>query len=785
MSSRNWGKEYRWCLLVMAVLSAGLAVYLGLDRRAGLVARRGAIGSPKGTAVQEANTNMPSSQGKGASSNDRCPAAAPSTSHFGEVIVKVLRESDSSAVVGMPVGLKYRGGATWRDYRTGIDGTVVVPDVPEGRASAATATGAFTNVDVVSGESNTAVILVPSGKTIHGLVVTQEGTPSPSAEVWIWRDWNEENAHRVTNADQAGRFEVQDIPIGYRVSARSLGYGPSHGLDIGDQILDRKELVLVLGLRVSTVSGVVTDGTGTGVPGAFVFVGRLPGRGRWVGDDKRTWTSTVTDEDGNFALPASSSSAESILWVKYAGFATHRRSISATEASEALVIQLEEEAGLAGTVVDRQGSAVSGATVQLTGNGWKDLVEFDGPSWANLQATSDERGLFRVSNVPTGAWEAVVISGIATAKQQVQTTAGIETMCQFELKGESNVAQIGRQWSGRVVDQAGFGVDSMRVVISPTDGCAIRNSKTDTAGWFQIVDCCPLTSSVSVYDEILGWSQDVYQDHQVQADTTLEFRLAYVRPYSIVIGHVVGHRPGDVAKLTINYESLVRELEMPLTAHGEFSSGKTIPGLCTIVIRVPGSEAVELVGKRLVPGETTDCGVIELPSRREVGALAVSFAGLQAPAIVSVLGISGHIVGLSTTAGDLVRITDIPEGDYTVSVWSDKVPLTSSSVSVRANLEAELALTIGVGVGVQLSMAGVAREGGRFRFTWMDGIGRIRWVEEYRYWSPFELHSRRVILSPGDYTVIVEEMERGRSIHNLSVRSQDEGVVVTIPRPGG
>lgn len=259
---------------------------------------------------------------------------------------------------------------------------------------------------------------------IEGIVVDETGAPLRGVRIACSDAWAASALHKqgrwATESAEDGTFRLEDIPaprgegIEVRVSVRGRSDGVL-GVAVrirggettrGVRVQWRRDDLL----PIAFVEGSVTDSAGRGIPGASV------GFGDGFPD------VVVTGADGSFRLPRYKMPYDTprFVYASAPGFVRGWAPYAAKQPTTPYRIVLAPGRVLVGTVVDEEGRAIPGVTVQAVGvrppatasPGEGNLGDFynDGESSYPSQgpaaleiAVTDGAGRFRWSRVPVGA----------------------------------------------------------------------------------------------------------------------------------------------------------------------------------------------------------------------------------------------------------------------------------------------------------------------------------------------------------------------------------------------
>lgn len=352
----------------------------------------------------------------GATSTQNFALTASSTGTGpGAISGKVVDASTGAGISGATV--TYSGGSTM----SGTGGAFSFSNVTPGTYSVtAKASGYFTestSVTVTSGATASTTIQLPTGGIIAGTVTGSGGAAVSGATVTL--TGGSVNNTVTTTTNSSGAFNSNWMPVGtYTVTVSAAGYAnqsvtatATTGQTTTVNIALSTSSGGGTGSGTATISGQVTDiSTGGAVRGATVS---------YAGG------STTTDTTGSYTFSSVSPGTYSVT-VKASGYFSQTQSVSTTGgATSTLNFQLATGGIVAGTVTNSSGSAISGATVTISGGSIATTV--------NTATTST--GAYSSNWVPVGSYTVTVAApGYTTASKQVNVTTGTTTTVNFALQ---------------------------------------------------------------------------------------------------------------------------------------------------------------------------------------------------------------------------------------------------------------------------------------------------------------------------------------------------------------
>ncbi len=285
------------------------------------------------------------------------------------VEVTVVTAADKKPVAGAEVELRDIDTITGR---TGADGKAVLTQVaPGGYQLVAAAPGyarAYAFIGVARGGAGEVVeketIELRPGAAVAGVVKGKDGKPIEGALVAFagvaeWMQQADPRRDAVTT-DAAGKFRFDALPAGtFRFAARHPKFAPGASPQItldGSSARDGVDIVLEQG---ATIAGKVVSKAG--VPVAFASVrvaARIEG---WSFEDAR---QTSSDESGAFEMTGLPRKKLDVVGVhESATSQTVEVDVTAVAEKKDLIVTLDNDATIAGIVVDSKGEPIAEASV--------------------------------------------------------------------------------------------------------------------------------------------------------------------------------------------------------------------------------------------------------------------------------------------------------------------------------------------------------------------------------------------------------------------------------------
>jgi hypothetical protein len=306
------------------------------------------------------------------------------------------------------------------------------------------------------------------------------------------------------------------------------------------------------------------------------------------------------------------------------GFARWTGTVTITEATEELVIQLEVAARIEGRVVDSSGNPVAGASVVQSvehQGGWFVNDKFPAP-----RDTTDDDGWFVLEWVAPGTREINAShskhADLGRARSNVVCRSGETTRCEVRL-------DPGQVISGKIVDElgrplAGWYVGSRASAMQ--NQWYPRSAFADSEGRFVLANLGPGSHDLSVRTPQLSAPRLVVP--KVAPGTTgLELVVPDSSSESELTGRIVASSPDLLVGIQLTLWRVGQNegnfLEYDANS-GQFR-GSAFPGTYRLDVTRNGANVVEVPQFELRRGERTDLGDIALAA---TGSLELELTGL-------------------------------------------------------------------------------------------------------------------------------------------------------------
>jgi len=535
---------------------------------------------------------------------------------------------------------------------------------------------------------------LPAAVALAGKVVSaRDGRPLGGAVAWITTDPG--TAVR-TGAD--GSFNFPAAPASTSVGAAATGFFENR-MAAGS---NRRSPSLALKPRLA-VSGVVVDEAGKGLPGAVLTATLLPGRMSMTMDFSlyRSGGFTRSGPGGRFRLANLAAGAPYGVRIELPGFAPSQTDLPAREEGQPapelrIVMRTGREAF--GMVLDANHEAVPGAQAKLrpvAGNelGARIREALKGVT-DRFEATSDAKGRFAFSHLPSGSFDLIVnAKGFAPL-----TVPGLAVP---EGQGASDLGTVvlspGAFVEGRVVDSEGKPVEGAEVRAAsrssqrlpfrvPSRDPRPADAYTAADGGFRLEDRAP---GESIDLAVLHPSYGPGAAQGVVVPTTEPVRIV-LQPTSRVSGRALGKDGKGLAGARVTLSEMVsmsmgsRSMMRPgnwksavTDEEGAFSFSDVAPGGVEVRADAVRHQAAELKGLEAKPGQELTGIELVLPAAASVEGRVVAPDGRPVP------GAEVTVVSADSAGGfafpDLFAQTD-GDGRYVL----DGVPPGSRTLEARA-----------------------------------------------------------------------------------------------------
>jgi protocatechuate 3,4-dioxygenase beta subunit len=348
-------------------------------------------------------------------------------------------------------------------------------------------------------------LMLPERLSLVGRLIDAESRRAiPDGVVWDVR-----NTDRAVLSDPAGGF-VLGGPAGSRLelTAGAPGYLRPESFDF--QLEDDGRPGPTLALRpAAAIAGRVVDDDGEAVAGAEVelAVRRTPGRMRIEIGGSTAVPRALSGPRGEFRIGSIDPDENYDVKVTAEGFAPAEQAVTELEpyrTRSGLRITLGRGHVLTGTVVDEEGVAISGASVEAktaspSGGGHMIRIMEATGGRATFEAVSDDEGRFEIRGIPTGKFD-LEASRKGYARR---TLPGIELRDDGPAVDVGEIAlPLGETLEGYVRDADGQPIEGVEIFASESGGGMMMvmagpgggggkeepDTLTDPAGWFMIGD---------------------------------------------------------------------------------------------------------------------------------------------------------------------------------------------------------------------------------------------------------------------------------------------------------
>lgn len=329
------------------------------------------------------------------------------------------------------------------------------------------------------------------GLCISGIVQDASGNRLAHAGIGVKKTFSllaikerlEEEMNPLSTAtDEEGAFEIHGLKSGsYELNIRMEGYSPFKEEGI---VAGTRDLVLTL-QRGGIVRGIVLSSmTGEPVKQYVIKMEQTEGGSKSFMDQfglENTVRYPIFDEKGKFAVTSLAPGGYEMS-VKAEGFSTYTMkgiSIGQGEVVEGLIIQLFDEASIAGTVMDvKTGDTIEGASIAME-SGFMGMIK----GYINKDVVySDENGCFRLGGLSAGS----VRLSVMHPKYEDTSLEEIKLLDSEDRTGVkvylSKASTVhGHVWTARKKPIVGA-----NIFVANMTGTRLKSDATDEDGYYEI-----------------------------------------------------------------------------------------------------------------------------------------------------------------------------------------------------------------------------------------------------------------------------------------------------------
>lgn len=659
----------------------------------------------------------------------------------------LLRWSDGvTPAADLPIVLErwYSAGAPLeRSARSDAGGRATFTELAPGTYLVAGRSSVSDFVELEAGRTQLVELILRPGVDVDVLVLDDAETPVPGASVWLSSYGNSSYGVEVGRSDARGRLWLEDVEDGQNVAAWARGYAPSAQAEVVGAAQSELELVLRLRPGLRGLRGRVLDEAGLGLAAARVEVGAAyPGMLEFDDGSQHTGPPPrrlFTEAEGRFALDGLEPGPLEVR--AYAAGHAPGRAV-ARDAEVELV--LAPEARVAGHVRLSDGRAAAGVEI-IGSNG--DLGE------VTTRTATD--GSFRLGGLLEGARELRAVDAqLGSVRVTLALVSGTETPWEAVLSSGPSLA-------GHVRDERGEPLVGWQVAAVKLEhvGLWLRDTHTDTAGAFELVNCPAGAFLLAVRSPDDPWGEPALLTGEFQLGARdLELVVpTSAQPTARVTGRVLdsaGNVPAG-ASVVLAPGPHTGGVPVPLAADGHFRLGPTRPGPGVLTIWTRDHAPLETEVFTLRAGQELDLGTLRLEAP---GYLEVQARGLDSPlpptAIAGLTLLRAERWAGSVQFQDgLGRSGPLAPGEYVVSGHEDDWYADDARVTIEPGQTHALELVFRPAGRQELEF--VVPEGDlarRFELLVRDTDGRVT----HHHWTGYRPADRYTAsaggLPPGDYT---------------------------------
>ncbi len=546
-------------------------------------------------------------------------------------------------------------GSTDRSTTTNTAGEFEIADVEDGFYQVFLTRDGYESLSdtvTIAGESverNYEMTAIVVSTIISGTVTDSDNSAVPIEGATVTLSGE---ASGQTTTDNQGFYQFSSVPPGqYTIAIDADGYQPASRTFVVEASIPEVQ-DFALDLLVFSVSGAVTD----------VITGR-PISGADVALDGPVTDNTSTDDQGFYSL---SGLPPGQYVIDFTASLYEPETVAVTITNQdviedAALTPIPQTTSISGAVRDDAQAPIAGATVELSGP-------------TNAQTTTDAQGMYEFTGVAPGSYEM-----IASATGYTSDTLNVVAVAGVPLTNQDFVlSQLLYSISGTVTDSVtGDPLISASVSVSgPFNG----NTTTDGSGQYTISDLPPGQYTIEL--SASGYVTKSRVRSITTSSLTEDFSLRPVVITTTLSGTVTDAPDGTTPiagatvalsgamsdQTTTNAQGFYEFTDLP---EGEYDITVSADGFITDVLSITISGADPVIEDFML-----------LPEVFTVSGSVTEF-GTQTPIADATVNLAGPVVrNMTTDAQGFYELTDVPSGDYTMTVSAPGYNQTVRQVTV-------------------------------------------------------------------------------------------------------
>jgi RNA polymerase sigma-70 factor (ECF subfamily) len=652
--------------------------------------------------------------------------------------------------------------------------------------------GGVCEVEILSNRRNEAMLEIPQGVLVRGIVLDQDDRPVERAAIWIsTRGISMHSGMDWGSSGPDGRFELRDVDSHRVISARLAGFEPSDGWVVVGEPGAVVETTLRIGQRAGRLHGIVRGPDGKPRSEAVVLIGFAMHYQHLLQDGKTGVKPPVwvhTDSEGRFSADVPLGT-EVPVWARAIDTAVWNSEFVFEQDENRIEIELEQGAVVRGSVLDRNAAPLAGVNVSAVQDGigaGPAIVSFFGPWFAIPMTRTDESGQFELSSIKPG--RTTVLARDEDGRKvtaELDLGPGDVATCELTMGNEKSIIGI-------VVDENDTPVAGIAVSARSEDGdqSSLPPVTTGIDGRFELVDAWKERYTLSAQEPRIGVNPYI---HAFGVDPgAAPVRIVFATSdlaRSRICGQLVDAAGAPVTEGRIALNRIGADGRSQWGGRdtefegGRFRTAPLPPGEYVLSYQVDYVGLAWTRNVRLSSDRELDLGVIELPEPGRIELIVTgTFAHEMSATIVKER--LPWAIGMELQDGRGLS-GPLQPGEYRVGfLGNEGRPFTSEAVQVLAGETASVTLALGPVVRRKVRMPRVLEDDVLLTQTWIDGegktIARLCWpVQRRESEVPLEWY-----LVPGDYRVIVEAADGRRAEATVLVTEAPESdEVIQLPSP--
>jgi len=578
------------------------------------------------------------------------------------------------------------------------------------------------------------LVVLDRAPVLRGRVQRQDGTPVAGALVRWFALPDDEHKSGTTHSDQTGRFSFEDLP--YTIHLLVLAPGAVPWFRMTWPSWSRKELIVTVDPGRKATGTIVAAESGSPIADARVELWYY--KSRMLGDSRQA-EATRTRSDGSFTLQKLPSvpdrrRAKAYLWVTAPGWAPHWKFLPLPEYADPLTVSLYRAGSVHGRVLDSEGKPVAGQRVyaeaevqKLCDAGKNVALRIAGPGYSpewntrrpeptapfhtEREAFTDDQGNYLIEGIPCPPEGGKVLIMFPADRPRVSTI--VRPGEQAEAPDLISPDDSFRHWHGVVRDESGQAIAGATIRLGTSPTMSDAQGRFETRVWAQIQGDLPWFASAPGFTAHRGTIHRSGGVYCKPGEKGLQIILHRARLLSIKVldrhrRPVPDVRINVCASGSLSGYRKDRNMTHLLVSGSSDDRGDVllqhVPSSCDILVSYSDIRKIlsvtdskqthmEIVLDDLdLGGDKADLTLKILDGR----------TGTPISSRVLVEARSGALERRKLVPGPVIELTDLPHGQWDLSVAAEGLGVANSSVVLVGNKHIEIVLGRGVTIAGRL-----------------------------------------------------------------------------------